>query len=309
MGTFSVVIVNYNTPKLVGNCVRSVLELSIADKEDIVVVDNASTDNSFSYLKETLPTGVRLVRTSINRGFAAGVNFGMVGCMRELVLVLNPDTYFVDASLENAVTLFRNQTDVGLVGLDLMYPDGERQFSARRFYSLLDILGRRSPLGRLDAFKRRIDNHMMREAWGAGLPFEAEWVLGTGFIVRRSLFGELGGMDEHFFLYMEDVDFCARIWQAGYRVLCVPGARLTHEHQRASAAGFLSKAGRRHMNSLWRFSRKYRVPLFTPPGVQGLMRGAKARAPTVGLQVPVPVAVPVGVGAARPAAERAQTVE
>jgi N-acetylglucosaminyl-diphospho-decaprenol L-rhamnosyltransferase len=278
IGTFSVVIVNYNTPKLVGNCVQSVLDKSIAGREDIVVVDNASTDNSFAYLKETLPPGVRLVRTSINRGFAAGVNFGVVGCTRELVLVLNPDTYFVDASLENVVSLMRNEVDVGLVGLDLTYPDGERQFSARRFYSLLDILGRRSPLGRLDAFKRRIDHHLMREAWRAGTPFEAEWVLGTGFIVRRSLFGDLGGMDEHFFLYMEDVDFCARIWQAGYRVLCVPGARLTHEHQRASASGFLSKAGRRHMNSLWRFSRKYRLPFFTPPGVSGLMRGAKQQA-------------------------------
>ncbi|MGF6634571.1 glycosyltransferase family 2 protein [Paraburkholderia sp. MM6662-R1] len=301
-GMFSVVIVNYNTPKLVGNCVRSVLELSIADKEDIVVVDNASPDNSFSYLRETLPTGVRLVKTSINRGFGAGVNFGMVGCLRELVLVLNPDTYFVDTSLENAVQLFRTEKDVGLVGLDLVYPNGERQFSARRFYSVLDILGRRSPLGRLGAFKRRIDNHMMREAWAAGTPFEADWVLGTGFIVRRALFGELGGMDEHFFLYMEDVDFCARIWQAGYRVLCVPGARLTHEHQRASAAGFLSKAGRRHMNSLWRFSRKYRVPLFRPPGVQGLSRSAKARA------VPVPVPVTVTVSARPAAAEQGQSI-
>lgn len=277
IGKFSVVIVNYNTPKLVRNCVQSVLEKQIADREDIVVVDNASTDNSFAVLKETLPAGVRLVRTSINRGFAAGVNFGAVGCTRDLILVLNPDTYFVDASLEHVVTLMKNEPDVGLVGLDLTYPDGERQFSARRFYSLLDILGRRSPLGRLAAFKQRIDEHLMREAWHAGKPFEAEWVLGTGFIVRGSLFRDLGGMDEHFFLYMEDVDFCARIWQAGYRVLCVPGARLTHEHQRASASGFLSKAGRRHMNSLWRFSRKYRLPLFTPPGVQGLVRGQKAQ--------------------------------
>jgi N-acetylglucosaminyl-diphospho-decaprenol L-rhamnosyltransferase len=277
IGMFSVIIVNYNTPALVRNCVQSVLDSSIAGHEDIVVVDNASTDNSFAVLKQTLPPGVRLVRASMNRGFAAGVNFGMVGCVRELVLVLNPDTYFVDPCLESVVTLLKNESDVGLVGLDLIYPNGERQFSARRFYSVLDILSRRLPLGRLSAFKRRVDNHLMREAWKAGTPFEAEWVLGTGFIVRRSLWADLGGMDEHFFLYMEDVDICARIWQAGYRVLCVPGAKLTHEHQRASASGFLSKAGRRHINSLWRFSRKYRVPFFTPPGVNGLMRGAKTQ--------------------------------
>jgi N-acetylglucosaminyl-diphospho-decaprenol L-rhamnosyltransferase len=277
IGTFSVIIVNYNTPELVRNCVQSVLESSISSHEDIVVVDNASTDNSFAVLKKTLPPGVRLVRASLNRGFAAGVNFGMIGCVRELVLVLNPDTYFVDPSLESVVTLMRNERDVGLVGLDLVYPDGERQFSARRFYSLLDILSRRLPLGKLETFRRRVDHHLMREAWKAGTPFEADWVVGTGFIVRRELWLDLGGMDEHFFLYMEDVDICARVWQAGYRVLCVPGAHLTHEHQRASASGFLGKAARRHMNSLWRFSRKYRVPLFTPPGVNGLMRGTKRR--------------------------------
>jgi GT2 family glycosyltransferase len=268
----SVLIVNYNTPDLVKTCVLSVLKLSITSEEDIIVVDNASTDNSFACLKEVLPREVRLVRSSINRGFAAGVNFGMVGCRRELVLVLNPDTYFVDSSFETAVALLEKEDDVGLVGLDLIYPSGERQFSARRFYSLLDILGRRSPLGRFDAFKRRIDEHLMRRAWDAGAPFDAEWVVGTGFIVRRSLYENLGGMDEHYFLYMEDVDFCARIWHAGFRVVCVPGARLMHDHRRASAAGFLSLAGRRHMNSLWRFSRKYRVPIFKPPGVGGLMR-------------------------------------
>lgn len=268
----SVVVVNYNTPDLVKTCVSSVLDSSIASGEDIVVVDNASTDNSFQHLRNVLPRDVRLVRASMNRGFAAGVNFGMVGCRRELVLVLNPDTYFVDTSVDAAVALFKEEEDVGLVGLDLMYPSGERQFSARRFYSLLDILGRRSVLGRFDAFKQRIDEHLMRTAWEAGTPFNAEWVVGTGFIVRRSLYENLGGMDEHFFLYMEDVDFCARIWHAGYRVVCVPGARLMHDHRRASAAGFLSWAGRKHMNSLWRFSRKYHVPIFKPPGVDGLVR-------------------------------------
>jgi GT2 family glycosyltransferase len=275
IGLLGVVIVNYNTPDLVRHCVQSVLDSSIAGREDIVVVDNASTDNSYFYLKDTLPAGIRLVRAAMNRGFAAGVNFGMVACTRDLVLVLNPDTYFADASMETAVMLLLNENDVGLVGLDLIYPDGERQFSARRFYSLLDILGRRSPLGRLGAFQRRIDRHLMREAWESGKPFEAEWVVGTGFIVRRSLYENLGGMDEHYFLYMEDVDFCARTWQTGYRVVCVPGARLTHEHRRASAEGILIWAGRKHMNSLWWFSRKYHVPIFTPPGVSGLIREGK----------------------------------
>ncbi|RDK02919.1 glycosyl transferase family 2 [Paraburkholderia lacunae] len=268
----SVVIVNFGTWRLTLNCVRSLMDLSIAERQDIVVVDNASPDDSFFRLKAELPAGVRVVRASVNRGFGAGVNIGMIACLREYVLVLNPDTYFVDRSVEKALALLSDHLDVGLVGLDLVYPDGERQYSGRRFYSLLDIVGRRSALGRLAKFKRRNDEHLMRTAWIPGLPFEAEWVIGTGFIVKRELFENLGGMDERYFLYMEDVDLCARVWQAGFRVLCVPGARLTHEHQRQSSSGILNWAARRHITSLWHFQKKFRLPLTRPPGVNGLLR-------------------------------------
>jgi N-acetylglucosaminyl-diphospho-decaprenol L-rhamnosyltransferase len=161
---------------------------------------------------------------------------------------------------------------VGLVGLDLVYPGGERQYSARRFYSLLDVLGRRLPLGRYWPVKARIDRHLMRTAWDSGAPFEAEWVMGTGFVVRRELFLKLHGMDEAYFLYMEDVDLCARVWQSGAKVICVPGARLVHDHQRSSAAGPLSWAGRLHLQSLLRFRQKFHVPLVRQPGVAGLWR-------------------------------------
>ncbi|CAE6799893.1 glycosyltransferase family 2 protein [Paraburkholderia nemoris] len=266
------IIVNYKTADLTRKCVESLIALNIALPEDVVVVENSSPDNSFKRLKTTLPAGVRLVRASINRGFGSGVNFGMVACRHDLVVVLNPDTYFTDRSIDRAINVMKNESDIGLVGLDLLYPNGRRQYSARRFYSVLDILARRSPLGKLSGFRRRAETHMMYDSWRHDSPFEAEWVMGTGFIVRREIFEDLGGMDERYFLYMEDVDFCARAWQAGYRVVCVPGAHLTHEHQRESAAGIFSWAGRKHLKSLLLFRSKYRLPWGERPGVDGLAR-------------------------------------
>ncbi len=272
LGVFNPVIVNFRTPDLTLKCVESIVRLGIAAPEEIVVVENASPDNSFERLSRELPQGIRLVRSATNGGFGAGVNLGAAACDREFILVLNPDTYFEDLSIQQVIELFDREPDVGIVGLDLVYPGGVRQFSARRFYSLLDVVGRRLPIGRYWPFKPRIDRHMMLSAWDADQPFEAEWVMGTGFIVRRALFNSIGGMDEAYFLYMEDVDLCARVWQADFRVVCVPGVRLVHDHQRTSAAGPFSWAGRLHLQSSMRFRKKFRVPLFRQPGITGLWR-------------------------------------
>ncbi|MEW6025269.1 MAG: glycosyltransferase family 2 protein [Pseudomonadota bacterium] len=271
-GRLNVVIVNYRTPGLTLQCVASILAHGVAAPEDVVVVENASPDDSRARLAAELPSGVRLICATSNGGFGAGVNLGAAECRREFLLVLNPDTYFEDGRLGAALALLDRYPEIGLAGLDLVYPDGERQYSARRFYSLVDVLGRRLPLGRYWPLKERIDRHMMRAAWDDGTPFDAEWVMGTGFVVRRKLFAALGGMDETYFLYMEDVDLCARVWQAGARVVCVPGVRLVHDHQRSSAAGPLSWAGRMHLKSLRRFMGKFRVPLVRQPGVEGLWR-------------------------------------
>ncbi|SOE96042.1 hypothetical protein SAMN05414139_08965 [Burkholderia sp. D7] len=271
-GYLNVVIVNFRTPELTVRCVKSLLALRIARASDMVVVENASPDDSYQNLRANLPDGVRLVRASMNRGFGAGVNLGAVAGMRERILVLNPDTYFVDNSIEKALAALDAAPDVAMVGLDLTYPDGVRQYSGRRFYSLLDIIGRRTPLGKLRSLERRVKRHMMIEAWIPGVPFDADWVMGTGFIVKRNVYEELGGMDERYFLYMEDVDLCARVWNSGYRIACVPGARLMHDHQRQSAGGPLSRAGRYHLQSLLRFRNKFHLPLSMPPSIEGVKR-------------------------------------
>ncbi len=265
MSPLSPIIVNYRTPELVLQCVASILAMGVAEAANIVVVDNLSPDDSVSRLRAGLPGGVRLVVAAHNAGYSAGVNAGAAFAQTPLLLVLNPDTRFEDRSHRRAVELLERDASVGLVGLDLVYPDGQRQYSARRFYSVLDIVARRTPLGRLWPLRARIGKHLMLDAWQRDSSFEADWVMGTGFIVRRDVFESIGRMDEAFFLYMEDVDLCARVWAAGRRVMCVPGARLVHDHQRSSAAGTRSRAGRMHLASLRTYAAKHGLPWRVPP--------------------------------------------
>lgn len=270
LGRCEIVIVNYRTPDLVLRCVESIVKFGLSARDDIVVVDNASPDDSYERLS-TFLGDVRIIHSDRNAGFAAGVNLGVACCRKDFVLVLNPDTYFEDRSAHLALYVLASDPKIAIAGLDLVYPQGGRQYSARRFYSVLDIMCRRTHLGACWPLKARVNHHLMVGAFESGEPFEAEWVLGSGFLIRRDVFAKIGGMDEGYFLYMEDVDLCARLWKVGYRVVCVPNARLVHDHQRASAVRSHSMAGRIHLRSLMRFRQKFKLPIIVSPGVQGIV--------------------------------------
>jgi N-acetylglucosaminyl-diphospho-decaprenol L-rhamnosyltransferase len=254
----SIVIVNFRTPELTISCVESLLKHNIAKPEDIIVVENASGDKSSEILRNNL--NCTIVEAKENHGYGAGVNLGVAKAQNALILCLNPDTYFNDDDVLRVGEIFEAEPSLGLLGLDLCYPNGERQYSARRDYSFLDIVLRRTLLGRLKFANSIVDRHLMKDAWEGGI-FSADWVMGTGFIVRRAAFDAVHGMDSDFFLYMEDVDLCRRLREAGWRVAAVPGIRLVHDHQRASGQRLLSQAASRHLHALRVFQRKHHIPL------------------------------------------------
>lgn len=273
--TLGVVIVNYQTPDLTLRCVASMLEHGIARAQDIVVVDNDSPDRSGVRLAAELPDGVVVILSRRNGGFGAGVNIGVEALQTDLALILNPDTYFERNNMHVIRRMFDESPKLGVAGLKLVNPDGSLQYSARRFYSLPDIVARRTMLGKLGPMRRLERSHLLTRKWRQQ-PFEADWVMGTGFIVRRSAFEQVGRMDEGYFLYFEEVDLCARMWIDGWRVVAVPEVELVHEHQRSSAAGLLSRSGKTHLRSMARFFAKFGVPWMQRPS-RARMAAALAR--------------------------------
>ncbi len=259
-----VILVNYASPDQCTICIDSLLLHGICTEEQIVIVDNASPDDSGTLLAKRFPRITTLL-TGINSGYSGGINRGIqVAGKADFFLILNPDTNFEDNRIDLAIQAFENTSDLGVLGLNLFYPNGKPQYSARRFYSLFSILLRRTPLKKIFPFNWLDARHLMKNAWN-GDRFDVDWVLGTGFMVRARALQEIGGMDEGYFLYMEDVDLCARMWLSGWRVQAIPSVHLIHLHQRASDSGFFKPALRIHLTSLKRFARKFGLPLFCSP--------------------------------------------
>jgi GT2 family glycosyltransferase len=255
-----IVIVNYNSFVDCCQCVDSILDHSVVDAGSIVIVDNCSPDGSGQQLAERFPN-LRVVMSDRNGGYGAGVNLGITSLNAEFYLVLNPDTRVRENNIEIALDLFARQSRLGVLGLHLEYADGSHQDSARRFFSVLTILLRRSPLGKLKVMQGVLNEHLMKNYW-ANEVFDTDWVTGAAFIVRKAAFEAVGGMDEGYFLYMEDTDLCKRMWRSGWSVKAISTVRITHFLQRESAKSLWGEANRTFLRSLIRYWRKFGVPIW-----------------------------------------------
>lgn len=234
--------------------------IDVADRlgAPLVVVDNASTDGTAGLLADRAirHDGLRVVALDRNLGYAAAVNRAFAAVPGLDVMVLNPDVELSDPEqvVELSAFLARNPR-AGVAAPRLMGEDGEPQPSARRFPSLLSMLGSLPTVGRLSPARRAYERYVAPSS--ATAPALVEWAIGAAMLIRRAAYEAVGGWDERYFLYMEDADFCRRCAAAGWGVWFVPGVALHHGYTRASsrpeASVRSSVARRRHVASLARF--------------------------------------------------------
>lgn len=195
----SIIIVNYNGEKWLGDCLKSIYRQRIKDLE-IIVVDNFSTDNSVKFIKNNFPQVV-IVKSKKNIGFGKGNNLGAVRAAGELLFFLNTDTKLLPSSLKEMLRIFDGR-GVDLAGPKLL------DFSNNDFYKnkklTLDIVG--------------------SLAWGK----KTTVVEGCCLMIKKSTFIDLGGFDASFFMYSEDLDLCWRAWLYGYKIKIINSARIKH---------------------------------------------------------------------------------
>lgn len=209
-----VVIVSFNTAVHLHRLLTSLRGISGLGR--VIVVDNASTDDSKAV---TESFGANWLPTGRNLGFGSAANRGVAAALREFVVVLNPDTV-VEADLLVCLRdrLLQNPR-VGLAGPAIRNPDGSIYPSARSFPSLVDAIGH-ATVGLIttnNPWTRRYRN-----------PTTIDWISGTAMALRRTAFESVGGFDERYFMYVEDVDLCWRLRNAGWSVLYVPETAVTH---------------------------------------------------------------------------------
>ena len=243
------VIVSYNVRDLILRCIAS---LRADGVDDIVVVDNASTDGSPEAIRRSEPD-IRLLTLQTNTGFGGGVNRAVARTDSQYVLVTTPDVVVEPGSTKALRTVLDDMPDVGLVAPRILTPDGDLYPSVRRFPSLVDAAGHAFLhfVWPSNPFSRR---YKMSD-WDHAVAADADWVAGTHFLVRRAAWDAVGGFDEQFFMFVEDVDLCWRLQEAGWRVRYEPAATIVHEIS-GSADQTPYRMILEHHRSLYRFNRK-----------------------------------------------------
>ncbi len=229
----SIIIVNYNSKAKALNCLESIGRADLAGIDyEVIVVDNNSRDGISEAIKSGFPKA-KFIQSERNRGMGGGNNLGVRGAAGEYLLILNPDTMVKEDSIKTMLEAERQDPQIGLLGPKLLYRNGRLQYSCLRFPKLLTPIYRRTFLGKFA--ERHLDQFLMKD-YDHETRRQVDWVQGSCMLIKRSLFTDLAGFDERFFMYFEDTDLCRRIRQAGFKVMYDPRAIVIHDHERASAS-------------------------------------------------------------------------
>lgn len=252
MTHLSIVIVSYNSKALLRDCLQSVLDTAADLSPETVVVDNASSDGNVSMMRKEFPM-VRVIANSENLGFARATNQGIAAATGEYILLLNPDTRVLPGALAALTRFMDEHPEAGAVGPRLLNVDGTLQPSCHAFPNMrahfLDISG----------ICRRFT---WTQRWRAGKmhdqPCAVDWVMGACLLLRRRAIQQVGPLDEDYFLYSEEMDWCYRARRLGWQTFFTPAADVIHV-----GGGSSDKVGRSIVllyRSLFLFYRKHRSP-------------------------------------------------
>ena len=248
-------IVHYNAPDLLERCLESFQRYPPQLPYRIVVADNSASFVSVGELTARYPF-CSLIEMPWNTGFSAANNRAVRDAGEEYLFFLNPDTEIREGTIENLVDRISNAPDIGAVGPMNIGPDGQVQFSCRTFPGYSTFLGHRySLLTRLFP-NNRISSGYLQTALNHNQASEVDWVSGAALFMKRSDFECLGGFDEAFFLYAEDVDLCYRLHQMGRRIVFEPSSKVQHSIGGSSRRHRFRALWERH-RSMYTFYRKH----------------------------------------------------
>ncbi len=226
MGKISVIIVTWNASSWIANCLKSLKSDLSAFSHSIIIVDNASSDQTVSYIKTQFPEAI-LIENKINAGFAQACNTALLKSHSEYVLFLNPDTEVIPGMTKSLLAFMEKHPEAGAIGPTLLNPDGTLQLSGNTFPNLKNILSESFFLDRLFPNSRFFGSHKMSHIDRSKV-LKVDWTMGSCLFVRREALDKAGNFDSNYFLFFEETDLCLRLRNAGYEIYLLPTARLIH---------------------------------------------------------------------------------
>ena len=259
----SIVIVSYNGRDFLHRCLASIYRHTRDIEYEVVVVDNASRDDTPQMVRDGFPQA-RLIVQPHNAGFAGGANRGLAEAQGDALLLLNPDTLFDGNILPSMLAYLRRHADIGILAPKLVDEDGSLQLSCRAFPGLQTALfNRYSLLTRLVPGNRFSRRYLMTDFDHSRIA-DVDWASAACWLIARATYERVGPLDEGYFWSIEDVDYCQRVHRAGLRVVYYPEVAIRHRIGASSETLPNRTVIARH-RSMWRYYRSYLRPRAAPP--------------------------------------------
>ncbi len=252
----SAIVLNYRSPRDIVRCVQALKQQTIAHQMEILAVDNHSDDESIGFMRAQLTelAGVRIVEQRKNLGYGRGNNAASTLARGEYILIINPDNILPPDGVVIMLAALRSDPDSGIVGPALVFPDGSLRPSARTFPRPSDLLRKRLfPKTWHAAYEKQRHATKMHNV---------DWLVGACLLLRTDLYRQLGGFDERFFLFFEDIDLCRRIHARGKKVIYLSSLKVLDRKVRLSGSSIFSLFTRRttriHLSSALKYFWKWR---------------------------------------------------
>lgn len=249
---WAAVVVNFEAGRYLVDCVATLLSDTSAGVFEVIVVDNASTDDSISQLRKAWPD-VRVVSSERNLGYSGAANLGIQATRANVVVVCNPDLEVKTGTAAAMLKRFNTESDLGALGPAVFSASGVHYPSARQVPQLRDVIGH-GTLG-LVMPKNRFTRRYQELDFDPNKARYVDWVSGAMIWLRRSALDQIGGFDASYFMYVEDVDLCWRLGQAGWRVAYEPSGSVIHLGAVSTQRNPYRMIAAHH-RSLWRFAGK-----------------------------------------------------
>lgn len=249
----TVSIVNWNTRDELRECLNCVLAQEGSVSYEVIVVDNASPDDSAAMVRAEFAERVKLIANGTNRGFGAAQNQAIAASDGRYLFFVNPDCRMPQPNLLSRVVEYMDANPgIGVLGPKILNPDGTLQFSARRFPPMFAGIFRHTLLGRLFPKNRFVRSYLMTDSPHDSV-MDVDWLSGSALVVRREMLDRIGGFDERFFMYCEDVDLAKRAHDAGWRVVYYPEVEVYHRIGAASDKNPVDMIKQHHRSMLLYF--------------------------------------------------------
>lgn len=250
----SIIIVSWNVKDLLKKCLQSLIKYGEDFDLEIFVIDNASTDGTTWMMKNDFPE-INFLPNKENAGFAKANNQGIKRATGDYVLLLNPDTEIFADTLANSVKFMEENKDCGIMGCKMVYRNGTLQPSVRRFPRFWPVLLMFLKIPKIFPKLKSIQRYLATD-FNYEKTQPVDQVMGAFMFISRPALEKIGLLDERFFVWFEEVDFCRRAWNSGYKVMYYPGAKIIHYGGQSFGQQQLVQNQWNFFSSAWKYFRK-----------------------------------------------------